>query len=70
MSPIQPDAAPSVAEMREWARGLGLPVPDRGGRLPVGILDRWDREHPDRPARRGRPMPTYSGKWGGPGWPR
>jgi hypothetical protein len=42
--------APTRAEVREWARGLGLPVPPRGY-LPDAVYVRWDREHPDRPAR-------------------
>ena len=41
----------SVSEVRDWARGLGLPV-KAYGRFPVALFDRWDQEHPDRPADR------------------
>jgi hypothetical protein len=41
----------TAAEIREWIRGLGLPVAARGS-MPEQLLDRWDREHPDRPAPR------------------
>lgn len=41
----------SVAEVRGWAQGLGLPVKDRG-RFPIALFDRWDREHPGRPSER------------------
>jgi hypothetical protein len=35
-------------EVRQWGIGLGLPVAARG-KLPHGLVERWNREHPDRP---------------------
>lgn len=40
--------APTTREVRRWAQGLGLPVADKGD-LPLGVIQRWNREHPDRP---------------------
>lgn len=48
LSPVRPDAvidiatAPTTAELRSWARGVGLDVPDRG-RLRPEIRQAWDR---------------------------
>lgn len=42
---------PSAGEIRQWALGLGLPI-SSGGRIPRGILERWDATHPDRPSSR------------------
>ena len=35
-------------EVRQWGIGLGLPVAAKG-KLPRGLVDRWNRAHPDRP---------------------
>jgi hypothetical protein len=40
----------STSQVREWARSLGFRVSARG-RLPVALLERWNREHPDRAVR-------------------
>ncbi len=45
-APAAPE--PSTAEVRAWARSIGLPVPDRG-RLHPQIWHAW-REHHQRPA--------------------
>lgn len=58
-----PVTAVTLAQVREWARGLGLPV-TRSGPLPPALLDRWDREHPDRPA----PRPVVRGFYEPPAW--
>lgn len=39
-------SAPTRGEIRQWGLGLGLPV-GRTGALPQGLVDRWNREHPD-----------------------
>lgn len=46
-------SAATLREIRRWAQSLGLPVADMGG-IPGPVLDRWDREHPGRPAPRPR----------------
>jgi hypothetical protein len=43
---------PTTLEVRRWAQALRLPVPDRGA-LPVGVVQRWNTEHPDRQYRSG-----------------
>lgn len=44
-------------EVRQWGVGLGLPVAARG-KLPRGLVERWNREHPDRPFVDTRPSPS------------
>lgn len=39
-----PPAAATPAEIRRWARGLGIPVPDRG-RVPVDVRLQYERAH-------------------------
>lgn len=41
-APAQPE--PSTAEIRAWARSVGLAVPDRG-KLPPEIRQAWDEAH-------------------------
>ncbi len=36
-------ASPDAGKVREWARGQGLQVNDRG-RIPAGIVERYQRE--------------------------
>jgi len=43
-APDQPE--PTVAEVRAWARSVGLTVPDRG-RLRPEIWDAWRNDHKD-----------------------
>jgi very-short-patch-repair endonuclease len=51
-----PGLAPTVAEVRSWARGLGMPIGDRG-RLPPSVVAAWNSTHPHQliPAGEGEP---------------
>jgi hypothetical protein len=42
----------TAAELREWAHGLGFDIPRR---IPKPLIDRWNRERPDRPYRGANP---------------
>jgi hypothetical protein len=48
--PAAPEAGTvTLGEVREWARGLGLPVTSSlSGRNGAAIIARWNREHPER----------------------
>lgn len=43
-----PTGSVSRDEVRAFGMGLGLPIASRGF-LPAGLIQRWNREHPDRP---------------------
>lgn len=50
--------APSIGEVREWAREQGMRVGERG-RLGPDVLEAWNKAHPERPVQRsghGRPV--------------
>lgn len=41
-------SAPTRGEVRQWGVSLGYPLPNVGT-LPHALIERWNREHPDRP---------------------
>ena len=48
-----PAGTVTIGEVREWARGLGLPASaSLHGRNGALIIARWNREHPERPFER------------------
>lgn len=40
--------SPTRGEVRQWAVSLGYPL-SNVGTLPLALIERWNREHPDRP---------------------
>jgi hypothetical protein len=42
-----PDS-PTPNEVRDYGRSLGLPI-NQNGPVPPGLIDRWNRDHPERP---------------------
>jgi hypothetical protein len=42
-----PEGAASLDEVRQWGISLGLPLPSKGP-VPQPLIDRWNREHPER----------------------
>ena len=43
------DGEAHIGELKVWAASLGFDLPANARSIPKPLIDRWNREHPDRP---------------------